>query len=67
MSMGVFVGHKIYWKEPNLTAGISRYKMNLLKILNSVEVAKRVNATWMTIVPGHIDLKKEMDYQTANV
>ena len=41
--------------------------MNLLKILRFVEVAKRVNATWMTIVPGHIDLKKEMDYQTANV
>ena len=36
-------------------------------IKDSVEVAKRVNATWMTVVPGHVDLKKEIAYQTANV
>ena len=68
MSMGVFVGHKIYWKEPNLTSGDrSLHDEFVDNIRDSVEVAKRVNATWMTIVPGHIDLKKEMDYQTANV
>ena len=32
-----------------------------------MEVAKRVNATWMTVVPGHLDLRLEPDYQTANV
>ena len=68
MSMGVFVGHKIYWKEPNLTSGDKSLQDEFIEnIRDSVEVAKRVNATWMTIVPGHIDLKKEMDYQTANV
>ena len=29
--------------------------------------AKRVNAQWMTVVPGHLDPKKDMGYQTANV
>ena len=29
--------------------------------------AKRVNAQWMTVVPGHLDPKKGMGYQTENV
>ncbi len=33
----------------------------------SVEVAKRVNATWMTVVPGHVDRRLHLDFQTANV
>lgn len=33
----------------------------------AVEVAKRVNATWMTVVPGTLVPRLEMDYQTANV
>ena len=36
-------------------------------IENSIEVAKRVNAKWMTVVPGHLDLRKDMSYQTSNV
>ena len=32
----------------------------------AVEVAKRVNATWSTFVPGNISLKLEHDYQMAN-
>jgi hydroxypyruvate isomerase len=32
----------------------------------SVDVAKRVNAKWMTVVPGCYDQKLEWDYQTAN-
>ena len=36
-------------------------------IENSVEVAKRVNAKWMTVVPGRLDLRKDMSYQTSNV
>ena len=66
--MGVFVGHKIYWREPNLTSGEKSLQDEFVKnIKESVEVAKRVNATWMTVVPGHVDLKKEMSYQTVNV
>lgn len=68
MQMGVFVAHKIYWKEPNLTSG-NKEKLDefLADIKSSVEVAKRVNAKWMTVVPGYVDLKKDMGYQTANV
>ena len=68
MTMGVFVAHKIYWREPNLTSGDKALQDEFVEnIKESIEVAKRVNATWMTVVPGYVDLKKEMAYQTANV
>ncbi|GLR15666.1 hydroxypyruvate isomerase family protein [Portibacter lacus] len=68
MDMGVFVAHKIYWKEPNLANGNKEKRDEFLQsIKDSVEVAKRVNAKWMTVVPGHLDLRKEMGYQTQNV
>jgi hydroxypyruvate isomerase len=68
MEMGVFVAHKIYWTEPNLTNGDKDLlKEFLTHIEESVEVAKRVNATWMTVVPGHVDLRKDKGYQTQNV
>ncbi|QLG45146.1 TIM barrel protein [Costertonia aggregata] len=68
ITMGVFVAHKIYWKEPNLASGnISKREEFLGYIKTSIEVAKRVNAKWMTVVPGHLDLKQNMGYQTANV
>ena len=68
MDMGVFVAHKIYWSEPNLASGKAEWREEFLQhIRESVEVAKRVNATWMTVVPGYVDLRLNMDYQTANV
>ena len=68
MEMGVFVAHKIYWKEPNLASGDKTKREEFLKdIKDSVEVAKRVNAKWMTVVPGYVDLRKDIGYQTANV
>ena len=68
MEMGVFVAHKIYWKEPNLTSGKKEWLDEFINdIKSSVEVAKRVNAKWMTVVPGHLDLRMDMGYQTANV
>ena len=33
----------------------------------AISVAKRVNAKWMTVVPGHLDLRQDISYQTANV
>jgi len=68
MRMGVFVAHTIYWSEPNLARG-SRDKLEefLAEVEESVEVARRVNATWMTVVPGHVDLRLDSGYQTANV
>ena len=60
--------HKIYWDKPNLSSGDDDYKNEFLNyIKTSVEVAKRVNAKWMTVVPGHLDLRKDMSYQTSNV
>jgi len=68
MKMGVFVAHKIYWNEPNLASGDLNKRSEFLNdISNSIEVAKRVNAKWMTVVPGHLDLRKDMNYQTQNV
>ncbi|MEM9823029.1 MAG: TIM barrel protein [Bacteroidota bacterium] len=68
MEMGVFVAHKIYWQEANLASGKAPYREEFLKdIRRSVEVAKRVNARWMTVVPGHLDLQLDMGYQNANV
>ena len=68
MDMGVFVAHTIYWKEANLASGDAAKRAEFLaEIKASVEVAKRVNARWMTVVPGHVDLKLPMGYQTAHV
>ncbi len=68
MKMGVFVAHTIYWKEPNLTSGkLDKREEFLKEIKESVEVAKRVNAKWMTVVPGHVDLRQDIGFQTANV
>ncbi|SNR55400.1 hydroxypyruvate isomerase family protein [Lutibacter flavus] len=68
IKMGVFVAHKIYWNKPSFASGDSSHRKEFLTdIINSVEVAKRVNATWMTVVPGHLDLRLDLNYQTANV
>ncbi len=64
MEMGVFVAHQINWKEPTLV--LEDYRDAFLKeIQESVEVAKRVNATWMTVVPGFVNLRVQPEYQTA--
>jgi len=68
LEMGVFVAHKIYWNEPNLASGKADLRDEFLNFIkDAVEIAKRVNAKWMTIVPGHMDLRLHRDYQTAHV
>lgn len=68
MEMGVFVAHSISWNKPGLAGGDEDQRRNFLQeIRESVDVAKRVNATWMTIVPGHIDPRQDTGYQTAHV
>lgn len=68
MQMGVFVAHSIAWNDANLASGDEDKRQAFLKeIEESVEVAKRVNATWMTVVPGLVDMRQDMGYQTANV
>src|SRR5262245_247096 len=52
ITMGVFVGSQIDWSKPSLTTGKQEIRDQFLAdIRSSVDVAKRVNAKWMTIVP----------------
>ena len=68
MTMGVFVAHKITWDKPTLTSGKQDSRDEFLsQIKESVEVAKRVNAKWMTVVPGFVDMRLDIGFQTANV
>lgn len=68
MTMGVFVidgGDN--WKI-SLTTGKQEFKDNFIKTCKlSVEAARRVNAKWMTVVPGFFERKIPMGIQTANV
>src|SRR5690606_607078 len=68
MTMGVFVGAGVSWDKPGITGGDedSRRKF-LTDIRGSVDVAKRVNANWMTIVPDHVDPRIQPHFQMANV
>jgi hydroxypyruvate isomerase len=68
MTMGVFVAHTIHWSQPSLSSGDSGYLDQFLsEIRESVDVARRVNARWMTVVPGFVTLNLDMDYQELNV
>ncbi len=68
MRMGVFVidgGDN--WKV-SLTTGKKEFRDNFVETCKrSVELAKRVNAKWMTVVPGFYDRSLPIGVQTANV
>ncbi|HEY8936544.1 MAG TPA: TIM barrel protein [Cyclobacteriaceae bacterium] len=68
MTMGVFVvdgGDN--WKT-SLTTGKQEFKDNFIKTCKlCVETAKRVNAKWMTVVPGFFENHLPLDIQTSNV
>ena len=67
LEMGVFVAYKDF-KNPTLAGGKEEARSDFLKqIKASVEVAKRVNAKWFTVVPGTVDLRLAEGYQTVNV
>lgn len=68
MTMGVFVvdgGDN--WKTSLTTGGKDFLETFLKTCRQSVETAKRVNAKWMTVVPGYFERKLPLDIQTANV
>ena len=68
MRMGVFVAHAINWNEPTLTLGAGAARDAFLtQVKESIDIAKRVNAKWMTVVPGFIDRRPDFNYQTAKV
>ncbi len=69
MNMGVFVitSDSWHWKT-SLTTGKQEWIDKMVKdCKEAVEVAKRCNAKWMTVVPGNYERSLSVDFQTANV
>lgn len=68
MTMGVFVVDKGGNMENTLAAGKQEYLDIFLDgCKKAVEVAKRVNAKWMTVVPGGYERSLPIGVQNANV
>lgn len=68
MQMGVFVGNFGTNRGNGLAKGDLETREAFMKNMrDAVEVSKRVNAKWMTIVLAQRYHKLELDYQTANV
>ncbi len=68
MRMGVFVAHNIDWSKPTITGrDKSKHETFLKEIRESIEVAKRCNAKWITVVPGVLTNNIHPDLQTAYV
>jgi hydroxypyruvate isomerase len=67
LTMGVFVAY-VEWREPQMVHATSEVRALLdAQMRQAVEVAKRVNARWCTVVPGPYDGRLDWGYQTANV
>ncbi|MDF9797005.1 hydroxypyruvate isomerase [Catalinimonas alkaloidigena] len=68
MEMGVFVVDKGGNSQNSLTEGKQEYVDIFLDgCRRAVDVAKRVNAKWMTVVPGNFQRNLPIGIQTANV
>jgi hydroxypyruvate isomerase len=68
MRMGVFVVNPgTAFNKVTFAAGEEEFRTSFLADVDaSIEVAKRVNAKWMTVVMGDIAHRIEPEYQTAN-
>ena len=69
MRMGVFVitSDNWHWKT-SLTTGKQEFTDRMINdCKQAVEVAKRCNAKWLTVVPGNYERSLSLDLQTANV
>lgn len=68
MTMGVFVIDSGENWMTSLTTGKAKFVDNFVKTcVQAVEVAARVNARWMTVVPGFYDRSLPIGIQTSNV
>ncbi|MHC5060573.1 MAG: hydroxypyruvate isomerase family protein [Planctomycetota bacterium] len=66
MTMGVFVGCA-HWGQKTFVRPAKSVRNNLVKKMKAaVEVGKRVNAKWCTVLLDSYDDSLEWDYQTAN-
>lgn len=68
MRMGVFVAHEVPWQSAALAAGDTQaHEAFLSGIKDSVRIAQRCNAKWMTVVPGLRDPRMPIGYQNAHI
>jgi len=68
MTMGVFVANSNAFGHSDFASGKKELRDQFVQEMKeSVELAKRVNAKWCTVVPGLVHQPLEMNYQTANV
>jgi len=67
IAMGVFVAHASFGEVTFASPGADMRQRLLAEIDAAIEVARRVNARWCTVVPGAYDKRLAWDYQTANV
>ena len=66
MEMGVFVSYANFKESIFVMPEEEKTKWLISQMKNAVEVAKRVNAKWTTVVPGCFVNNLEWEYQTAN-
>ncbi|MGI9013445.1 MAG: hydroxypyruvate isomerase family protein [Phycisphaerales bacterium] len=64
--MGVFVASAHWGKQTFVKRDAAVREMLVKEMQNAVEVAKRVNARWCTVLLDSYDPRLEWDYQTAN-
>ena len=69
MTMGVFVitSNNWHWKTSLATGKQEWIDLMVKDCREAVEVAKRCNAKWMTVVPGNYERSLSADFQTINV
>jgi hydroxypyruvate isomerase len=67
MTMGVFVAMADFKNVTFASPDPAVQEKILADLRKALDVAKRVNARWMTVVPGCFDAKLPGDYQLANV
>jgi hydroxypyruvate isomerase len=69
MSMGVFVitSNGWHWKTSLTTGKQEAVDIMIKDCKTAVEVAKRCQAKWMTVVPGNYERSLPVEIQTANV
>ena len=66
IEMGVFIAHADFG-TPTFASGQKKHIDRVLADMKrAAEVAKRVRAKWCTVVPGTVDPRQDMGYQTAN-
>ena len=69
MTMGVFVNQFETWPvKTSMTSGNKEWRDKFIQFCkDSVEVAKRCHAKWITVVPGNYERSLPEGFQTANV